>query len=82
MSGQPSFVIVSHRQTHALHAIGDTSAVSNVRESAVAVIAVKNIPEFTGSNRLHCLRVADEIDIQEAITVVVNEAAAATHSLD
>jgi hypothetical protein len=65
-----------------LHAIRDTGAVSDVRESAVAVIAVENVLYFTRSIRLWRLRVADQIDIQEAIAVIINEAAAATHGLD
>ena len=58
------------------------SALSDVGESAVAVVAIEDVLQFTCSRGLWRLRVADEIDVQEAIAVIVDEAAASTHGLD
>jgi len=67
---------------HTLHAVVDTSAFGDICEGAVAVVAVENILKLACSCRLWCLRIADEIDIQQTIAVIVDETAATAHGLD
>ena len=75
-------VVVAHRQAHATTHPADAGLLRHVGEGSVAVIPVEGVGDGTAALALRRGRVGDEVDVEPAVAVVVDEPSAAPHGLD
>ena len=74
-------VVVPHREAHPPPQAADPGALRDLGEGPVAVVAEEGVPPAAGAG-VGLERARDEVDVQPAVAVEVEEPAAATHGLD
>ncbi len=74
--GEAVGVVVAYSDAHAIAAAGDASFLCDVGEGAVAIVVVEGVAEGNGRSPKIAGAAVDQIDVDPAVVVVVEEGAA------